>query len=71
MIKHQLRLASLHRPPTDPVNAMLSLAYTMLTRLLTIALTTVGLNFSMRRVAANQLSLSTLWSRSVQSLPIR
>ena len=32
------------RPPTDPVNAMLSLAYAMLTRHLTIALVTVGLD---------------------------
>ena len=32
------------RPPTDPVNAMLSLAYSMLTRHLTIALATVGLD---------------------------
>jgi CRISPR-associated protein Cas1 len=30
------------RPPTDPVNAMLSLAYAMLTRHLTIALASVG-----------------------------
>jgi CRISPR-associated endonuclease Cas1/CRISPR-associated protein Cas4 len=32
------------RPPTDPVNALLSLAYAMLTRHLTIALTSVGLD---------------------------
>jgi CRISPR-associated endonuclease Cas1/CRISPR-associated protein Cas4 len=32
------------RPPADPVNAMLSLAYAMLTRHLTIALTSVGLD---------------------------
>ncbi|SLN77785.1 CRISPR-associated endonuclease Cas4/Cas1 [Oceanibacterium hippocampi] len=32
------------RPPTDPVNAMLSLAYAMLARHLTVALTTVGLD---------------------------
>jgi CRISPR-associated endonuclease Cas1/CRISPR-associated protein Cas4 len=32
------------RPPTDPVNAMLSLAYAMLTRHLTIALAAVGLD---------------------------
>lgn len=32
------------RPPTDPVNAMLSLAYAMLTRHLTVALTSVGLD---------------------------
>ena len=32
------------RPPTDPVNAMLSLAYAMLTRQLTIALSSVGLD---------------------------
>jgi CRISP-associated protein Cas1 len=32
------------RPPTDPVNAMLSLAYAMLTRHLTISLTSVGLD---------------------------
>ncbi len=32
------------RPPTDPVNAMLSLAYAMLTRHLTVALATVGLD---------------------------
>ena len=32
------------RPPTDPVNAMLSLAYAMLTRHLTIALASVGLD---------------------------
>ena len=32
------------RPPTDPVNAMLSLAYAMLTRHLTAALATVGLD---------------------------
>ncbi len=32
------------RPPTDPVNAMLSLAYAMLTRHFTIALATVGLD---------------------------
>jgi CRISPR-associated endonuclease Cas1 len=32
------------RPPTDPINAMLSLAYAMLTRTLTIALTSVGLD---------------------------
>ena len=32
------------RPPTDPVNAMLSLAYSMLTRHLTIALAAVGLD---------------------------
>ncbi len=32
------------RPPTDPVNAMLSLSYAMLTRHLTIALATVGLD---------------------------
>ena len=32
------------RPPTDPVNAMLSLAYAMLTRHVTIALATVGLD---------------------------
>ena len=32
------------RPPTDPVNAMLSLAYAMLTRQLTIALASVGLD---------------------------
>ncbi|MYF36305.1 MAG: CRISPR-associated endonuclease Cas1 [Synechococcus sp. SB0678_bin_12] len=43
-------LASFHfearnrRPPTDPVNAMLSLAYAMLTRHLTVALATVGLD---------------------------
>ena len=32
------------RPPTDPVNAMLSLAYSMLTRHLTVTLATVGLD---------------------------
>ena len=32
------------RPPSDPVNAMLSLAYAMLTRHLTVALATVGLD---------------------------
>jgi CRISPR-associated endonuclease Cas1/CRISPR-associated protein Cas4 len=32
------------RPPTDPVNAMLSLAYAMLTRHVTIALASVGLD---------------------------
>ena len=32
------------RPPKDPVNAMLSLAYAMLTRHLTVALSTVGLD---------------------------
>ena len=32
------------RPPTDPVNAMLSLAYAMLARHLTIALASVGLD---------------------------
>lgn len=32
------------RPPTDPVNAMLSLTYAMLTRHLTIALASVGLD---------------------------
>jgi CRISPR-associated endonuclease Cas1 len=32
------------RPPTDPVNAMLSLAYAMLSRHLTIALGAVGLD---------------------------
>ena len=32
------------RPPTDPVNAMLSLAYAMLTRHLTVALASVGLD---------------------------
>ena len=32
------------RPPTDPVNAMLSLAYAMLTRHLMVALATVGLD---------------------------
>ena len=32
------------RPPTDPINAMLSLAYAMLTRHLTVALATVGLD---------------------------
>jgi CRISP-associated protein Cas1 len=32
------------RPPTDPVNAMLSLAYAMLTRHLTIAAASVGLD---------------------------
>ena len=32
------------RPPTDPVNAMLSLAYAMLTRHLTVALAIVGLD---------------------------
>lgn len=32
------------RPPTDPVNALLSLAYAMLTRHLTVALATVGLD---------------------------
>ena len=32
------------RPPADPVNAMLSLGYAMLTRHLTIALTSVGLD---------------------------
>lgn len=32
------------RPPTDPVNSMLSLAYAMLTRHLTIALASVGLD---------------------------
>jgi len=32
------------RPPTDPVNAMLSLAYAMLSRHLTIALSSVGLD---------------------------
>ncbi len=32
------------RPPTDPVNAMLSFAYAMLTRHLTAALATVGLD---------------------------
>lgn len=32
------------RPPTDPVNAMLSLAYAMLTRHFTIALASVGLD---------------------------
>ena len=32
------------RPPKDPVNAMLSLAYAMLTRHLTVAIATVGLD---------------------------
>ena len=32
------------RPPSDPVNAMLSLAYAMLTRHLTVALATIGLD---------------------------
>ena len=32
------------RPPTDPVNAMLSLAYAMLTRHMTVALSSVGLD---------------------------
>ena len=32
------------RPPTDPINAMLSLAYAMLTRQVTIALASVGLD---------------------------
>ena len=32
------------RPPTDPVNAMLSLGYAMLTRHLTVALASVGLD---------------------------
>ncbi len=32
------------RPPTDPVNAMLSLAYAMLTRYFTVSLATVGLD---------------------------
>lgn len=32
------------RPPTDPVNAMLSLAYSMLARHLTVALASVGLD---------------------------
>lgn len=32
------------RPPTDPVNAMLSLAYAMLARTLTVALASVGLD---------------------------
>ena len=32
------------RPPTDPVNAMLSLGYAMLTRHVTVALATVGLD---------------------------
>ncbi len=32
------------RPPTDPVNAMLSFGYAMLTRHLTVALATVGLD---------------------------
>jgi CRISPR-associated endonuclease Cas1/CRISPR-associated protein Cas4 len=32
------------RPPADPVNAMLSLAYAMLTRHVTIAITSVGLD---------------------------
>jgi CRISPR-associated protein Cas1 len=32
------------RPPTDPVNAMLSIAYAMLTRHLTITLASVGLD---------------------------
>ena len=32
------------RPPTDPVNAMLSLAYAMLARHLTVSLATVGLD---------------------------
>jgi len=32
------------RPPTDPVNAMLSLAYAMLTRHLTVAVASVGLD---------------------------
>jgi CRISPR-associated exonuclease Cas4/CRISPR-associated protein Cas1 len=32
------------RPPTDPVNAMLSLAYSLLTRHLTIALASIGLD---------------------------
>ena len=32
------------RPPTDPVNAMLSLAYAMLTRHVTVALAAVGLD---------------------------
>ena len=32
------------RPPTDPVNAMLSLAYAMLTRQVTVALASVGLD---------------------------
>ena len=32
------------RPPTDPINAMLSLAYAMLTRHVTIALASVGLD---------------------------
>ena len=32
------------RPPTDPVNAMLSLAYAMLTRHITVALAAVGLD---------------------------
>ena len=36
------------RPPTDPVNAMLSLAYSMLTRHLTIALAAVGLDLYRR-----------------------
>ncbi len=37
-------LAGDEAPPTDPVNAMLSLAYAMLTRHLTIALASVGLD---------------------------
>ena len=41
----QFRFSSRNRrPPTDPVNAMLSLAYAMLTRHLTVALATVGLD---------------------------
>ena len=36
--------ARARRPPTDPMNAMLSLAYAMLTRHLTVALASIGLD---------------------------
>ena len=62
------------RPPTDPVNAMLSLAYAMLTRHLTIALASVGLIPTgasiMRRATAGRRWRSTSWSRSARSSPI-
>ena len=63
------------RPPSDPVNAMLSLGYAMLTRHGTVALATVGLDpyrglFHAPRYG-NQRWHSTSWSRFARSSPIR
>lgn len=62
------------RPPTDPVNAMLSLAYAMLTRRLTIALASVKLDpyrgfYHAPRYGRPALALD-LMEPFVRSLPI-